>query len=67
MPIDLVIDDRDGDSKSDSEDFTRTPNNVGQVGYRRNSLISFFLSFSFLIHCALCSLLYEMTDKSLVV
>ncbi|XP_063055476.1 homeobox protein Meis1a [Engraulis encrasicolus] len=36
MPIDLVIEDRDGDSKSDSEDFTRPPGNVGQMSWARD-------------------------------
>ena len=41
MPIDLVMD-GDGDSKSDSEDLTRTPANVGQV--KSGLLSSMFLS-----------------------
>lgn len=31
MPIDLVIDDREGGSKSDSEDITRSANLTDQV------------------------------------
>ncbi|KAJ8002171.1 hypothetical protein DPEC_G00177050 [Dallia pectoralis] len=33
MPIDLVIDDRDGGNKSDSEDFTRSSGPLDQVNY----------------------------------
>ena len=34
MPIDLVIDDREGGSKSDSEDITRAANLTDQVRTR---------------------------------
>ncbi|XP_056228706.1 homeobox protein Meis1a isoform X2 [Seriola aureovittata] len=35
MPIDLVIDDRDG-NKSDSEDFIRSSNNLDQISWSRD-------------------------------
>uniref|UniRef100_A0A3P8ZXS3 Homeobox domain-containing protein n=1 Tax=Esox lucius TaxID=8010 RepID=A0A3P8ZXS3_ESOLU len=36
MPIDLVIDDRDGGNKSDSEDFTRSSGPLDQISWNRD-------------------------------
>ncbi|XP_018606469.1 homeobox protein Meis1a isoform X2 [Scleropages formosus] len=36
MPIDLVIDDREGGSKSDSEDITRSSGNLEQTSWNRD-------------------------------
>ncbi|CDQ60548.1 unnamed protein product [Oncorhynchus mykiss] len=36
MPIDLVIDDRDGGNKSDSEDFTRSSGPLDQISWSRD-------------------------------
>lgn len=41
MPIDLVIDDREGGSKSDSEEITRSSGPLDQVGLRERDQFSF--------------------------
>ncbi|KAK1802629.1 hypothetical protein P4O66_004274 [Electrophorus voltai] len=40
MPIDLVVDDREGGSKSDSDEFTRSSGPVDQVCWREDDSIS---------------------------
>lgn len=37
MPIDLVIDEREGGSKSDSEEITRSSGPLDQVEWRRST------------------------------
>jgi len=37
MPIDLVVDDKEGGSRSDGEEFTRTPGGTDQASLQINS------------------------------